>query len=49
MDFLTDVVNKRVFLILSNSLGPLMLPYIDEIPQLDSIYIYSMIENLDQQ
>ena len=49
IDHLTDVINKKVFLILSNHLAQILIPLIDEVPQLDSIYIYSSIAIDHQQ
>lgn len=49
IDFFTDITNKKVFFILSNSLGRLLMPCIDDVLQLDSVYIYSNIPIPDQQ
>ncbi|CAF1534355.1 unnamed protein product [Rotaria magnacalcarata] len=41
IDFLTGVINKNVFLILSNTLTKMLVPLINGISHLDSIYIFS--------
>lgn len=39
VDFLTDIVDKRVFLVVEGVLGEKLLPLIHDIPQLHTIYI----------
>jgi tetratricopeptide (TPR) repeat protein len=40
MDFLTDIVNEKVFMIISGHLGHHILSFIQDISQLQSIYIF---------
>jgi len=49
IDFFTNVINKRVFLIVSNNLAQILMPFMDDVSQLDSIYIYSNIRIENQQ
>jgi tetratricopeptide (TPR) repeat protein len=41
IDFLTDISDQKIFLILSDTLGEMITPLIHDIYQLDSIYIFS--------
>ena len=40
IDFLTEVQNERVFLIVTGTLGREIIPLINDIPQLDATYIF---------
>jgi hypothetical protein len=49
IDFLTDIINKKIFLILSNNLAQILIPLIDDVFQIDSIYIFSNTQSEHQQ
>jgi tetratricopeptide (TPR) repeat protein len=40
VDFLTDVKDEKVFMIVSDQFGQQIVPFIEEINQLDSIYVF---------
>jgi tetratricopeptide (TPR) repeat protein len=40
IDFLTEVTDKKIFLIIAGTLGQQILPLLYDIPQLDGVYIF---------
>jgi len=40
VDFMTDIEDEKIFLIVSGSLGQHLVPNIHDLPQLDAIYIF---------
>ncbi|CAF2636615.1 unnamed protein product [Rotaria sp. Silwood2] len=47
VDFLTDIQDEKVFMILAASISQYIVPLIHDIPQLNSIYILSENESID--
>ena len=49
VDFLSEVQNEMVFMIISGSLGQFIIPLIHEWPQLDSIYVLCENQSIHEQ
>ena len=49
IDFLTEVDGRKAFLIVEDTIGQHMVPLIHNIPQLDTIYVYSDMKSGDEQ
>jgi tetratricopeptide (TPR) repeat protein len=49
IDFITDIKDKKVFMITSGSLGEIVMPIIHDMFQIDSIYIFCQDESRHKQ
>ncbi|CAF1561736.1 unnamed protein product [Adineta steineri] len=49
IDFLTDGQDIKCFLVVKNSMAQQIMPLINDIPQLDSIYLFSNIKSLHEK
>ncbi|CAF4009011.1 unnamed protein product, partial [Rotaria sordida] len=49
IDFLSDIRNEKVFMIVSGSLGQHIIPRIQALPQLHSIYVFCDNQSINEQ
>ncbi|CAF3776461.1 unnamed protein product [Adineta steineri] len=49
VDFLSDNENIKSFLVVDNTIAQQIIPFINDIPQLDGIYIFSNIKPLNEE
>ncbi|CAF1264001.1 unnamed protein product [Rotaria sordida] len=49
VDFLSDIEDEKVFMIVSNALGQHIVPEIQALPQLHSIYVFCDNQSINQQ
>jgi len=49
VDFLTEINNEKVFMILTSTMSDQIVPLIHDIPQLDTIYIFCSNKSIHEQ
>ncbi|CAF4475970.1 unnamed protein product [Rotaria sp. Silwood2] len=49
IDFLSDIENEKIFMIVSGAQGKYVIPEIQECPQLDSIYVFCDNQSIHEQ
>ena len=49
IDFITDVGDEKVFLIISGSLGQKLVPLLENITQINSIYVFSNNRQINEE
>jgi hypothetical protein len=49
LDFLTDIKDEKVFMIVSGALGQYIIPEIQACPQLDSVYVFCDKQSVHEQ
>ncbi|UJR06961.1 hypothetical protein I4U23_011249 [Adineta vaga] len=49
VDYLTDLENQIVMLIISDASGPIIIPAVNDFPQLKAIYVYSVDKKMAEE